>query len=297
MRSFLSAIFLVAVIFCGAQSRYTLVYFKGVVQTSTDKKLWIQQNRIGSTLAANETVKLEDKSEAVYSGNKGEVVYLKKPGNYSVADFESLKSAQNEQSFAAYYLKYVAGQVTHHHSDVEEDYKSNLKNLGGVSRGHGESCYLQPHYGELVVDSAVTFTWKNFSAVKDYTFIVFADSLLEKQMVVREIRDTTTTVVVKGFTAGQVYYWKAESRTRNNCLTGSFALASAGEKKSISFQHKELLQSLSFSKAMNKVIEAGFYTDKGIYARAAKCFIEAIKLEPQNEAVKQAYEAFLTGNN
>ncbi|MFN8285745.1 MAG: hypothetical protein U0V74_03275 [Chitinophagales bacterium] len=294
MRSLMMAILIMAFLGGSAQGRYALVYFKGVVQTSSDKKLWLQQNRIGSTVNDNEVVKLEDKSEAIYSGPKGEVVHLKQAGNYAVSDFASLQAKGNQQSFAAYYVKYVAGEIAHHHNDIEEDYKGNLRNLGGVSRGHGELCLLTPRFDEVVIDSAVTFTWHNFSSVKDYTFIIFSDSLLEQQMVVRDVPDTTTTVVVKGFPAGKTYYWKAESRTRNNCLNGQFRLADSGEKKSLSFQHKEMLQTLTYTKALNKLTEAGFYIDKGVYSRAEKCFADALKLEPNNESIKQAYEAFRT---
>lgn len=280
-------------LFAQAQSAYKLVYYRGIVQTSSDKKLWVQQTIIGSALNTGTTVKLEDKAEAVFSNEAGEVVYLKKPGNYDVKDFATLKTAAADQSFTTYYFKYVAGQVTHHHEDVEGDYKENLRNLGGVSRGHMQSCLLTPNNAELILDTVITFSWSSFSTVKDYTFIIFSDSLLQNQTVVRDVRDTFTTVSCQSFKAGNTYYWKIESRTLNNCMESSFTIPSAGEKKSLEFQHKELLKGLIYSKGLNKLIEAQFYTSKGAFKPANDCYKQALKLEPDNEAIVQAYQNFM----
>lgn len=271
-----------------------LVYYHGTLEYAPNRKDWLALTQVGTHLNDNQFVKLNDKTEAIFTTDAGEMIYLKQMGVVAVKDLNMYKVASGNQNFAGYYLKFIAGEVTHHEGSVKEEYKENLNNLGGVSRSHAkEQCYVAPATSELIVDSTVVFAWRHFSAVKDYTFMIFSDSLLEKSIVVRDLRDTATEVRMETLLPGNTYYWKVESRTRNNCGEGVFRLASASEIKSINQQYADFKKTLTFSRPINLLLEAAFYKEKGMFKKAQQSYKLAYSLEPSNEAIVKLAPLYL----
>lgn len=288
------ALLLIYTALSGYSTGAKLVYYHGKVEYAPNRKDWMPLTQIGAQLDGNQFVKLNDKSEAILTTDAGEVIYLKQMGVVAVKDLGMYKVSAANQNFAGYYLKYIAGEVTHHEASVQEEYKQNFNNLGGVSRGPArEVCYVAPGPAELIIDSSIVFAWKHFSPVKDYTFMIFSDSLLEKSMVVRDLRDTITEVRIDNLLPGNTYYWKVESRTRNNCGEGAFRIATTGEIKAITLQHEELKKTLAFSRTVNLLLEAAFYKEKGLYQKAQQCYKQASKMEPTNEAILKLAPAYL----
>ncbi|MBL0308404.1 MAG: hypothetical protein IPP77_01525 [Bacteroidetes bacterium] len=127
---------------------YTLAYFKGNLEVMNGG-VWTSLNTIGAVVGKNQSVKLADKSEAVFTGVKGETIHLNKPDTYPVTEFQNHVTSSDKSSLSAYYLSFIAHQVTHKESNPEKNYKEQLKNLGGVSRAQQLSlfagtgkCYL-----------------------------------------------------------------------------------------------------------------------------------------------------------
>lgn len=287
-------LFLVYAALAGSGAGAKLVYYHGKLECAPNRKDWSPLTEVNTHLNDNQFVKLNDKTEAIFTTDAGEVVYLKQMGVVAVKDLAMYKVAGNNQNFAGYYLKFIAGEVTHHEGSVEREYKQNLNNLGGVSRGHAkDDCYIAPASAELIVDSAIVFAWKHFSIVKDYTFMIFSDSLLEKSIVVRDLRDTVTEVRTDNLLPGNTYYWKVESRTRNNCGEGMFRITTASELKTINQQYADFRKTLTFSKAVNLLLEAAFYKEKGLYKKAQQCYKQARSLEPANETILKLASSYL----
>lgn len=284
---------LIALLFSFTQAQtYSLAYYKGKVDVvSSDKKNLTKS--IGMSLPLGYTVTLSQNSEVIFTGEGNSVVYLKKEGIYRISDFNKYKTTADKSSLSSYYLSYVAHQMTHHEKSIEKDYKEQLKNMGGVSRGHQLLCLQTPLNSSLLMDATLHFRWKN-SGATSYTFYIQEDSAGNAVKTKKSVEDTALTLNVaeQNLAAGKTYYWSVDFGNSTPCAMYSFRLLNSEEKRMIQKELSAIQPSAPTSPALKQAINGKFYEDKGLLTNARFCYVKATELEPGNESFAKLLKDF-----
>jgi hypothetical protein len=285
--------FLLAVVFSFIKAQtYSLAYYKGIVDiVSADKKNLTKS--VGMNLQPGSSVILAQNAEAIFTGEGNSVVYLKKQGMYRFSDFGKYKTTADKSSLSSYYLSYVVHQMTHHEQNVEKDYKEQLKNMGGVSRGHQLLCLQTPLNNSLLMDAALHFSWKSLGATA-YTFYIQEDSAGSIVNTKVSVEDTALTLNVaeQNLAAGKTYYWRVDFGNNTPCNVYSFRLLTPEEKLVIQRELNAIQPSAAISPALKQTINGKFYEDKGLFTNARSCYVKATKLEPGNESFVKLLKDF-----
>lgn len=277
--------FLLAVVFSLIKAQtYSLAYYKGTVDViSADKKNLTKS--VGMNLPSGCSVTLAQNAEAIFTGVGNSMVYLKKQGMYRVSDFGKYKTTADKSSLSSYYLSYVVHQMTHHEQNVEKDYKEQLKNMGGVSRGHQLLCLQTPLNNSLLMDAALHFSWESLGATA-YTFYIQEDSAGSIVNAKISVDDTVLTLNTadQNLVAGKTYYWRIDFGSNTPCAIHSFRLLTIDEKQLIQRELNAIQPVTNISPALKQAINGKFYEDKGLLTNARYCYVKATKLEPGNES-------------
>lgn len=295
MKRLFTAILLCISIAAVAQGNWKLVYYKGNLQKAAGKGSYYPLTVIGTALAANEVVKLDDKTEAIFANEKKQVVQLKQKGTFAVKNFAAYLVPEGDHNFAAYYLKYVAGEITHHAAPVEHDYKNNMRNLGGVSRGNYANCLNAPFNGTLIKNTNVVFSWKP-SGPPNYVFTIYSDSTLTTEVYSQAVKDTLVEINFNtaGLHGNTTYWWTVGGRGILPCNIFTFKVLGIEEVVKFENEVQQLQNGLSLSPGMAKAVEAKYWEDKCLLDDAYRAYIKACELEPGNTTFTQLKAAFET---
>ncbi len=294
MRNYITGLFTLLCAFTFAQT-YTLAYYKGTVEAGNGSS-WEPLKTIGKTLGKGQSVKLGEKSEAIFTGAKGETVLLKTAGTYATSDFGKYVTSADKSSLSAYYLNYVAHQVTHHEADAEKNYKEQLKNLGGVSRAGNYHCLQGPVNATYIIDSNVRFVWSDYRR-DNYTLTIYSDIDRKTVKLKQNVKDTAITLnrFAQKFEPGKTYYWTITAENTRPCEIFSFSVMPKEEQDKMTMELNKLKLQMDFTGGMREAVTGKFYEAKGFYENARNSYVKAIKLEPESESFKELLDGFDSG--
>ena len=294
MKTSISFFFLLSFFFTNAQS-YTLAYFKGTLEILNGSN-WETFKTVGTTVGKNQSVKIGEKSEAIFTGAKGETVLLKVTGIYATSNFSKYVTSVDKSSLSTYYLNYVAHQVTHKEADAEKNYKAQLKNLGGVSRAGNYHCLQGPINATYVLDSNIRFVWSDYHR-ESYTLTIYSEIDRKSVKVKQTVRDTTVLLnrFAQKFELGKTYYWTITAENTRPCEFFSFSLLAKEEQDKMTMELNKLKLQMDFTGGMKEAIVGKFYEAKGFYENARSSYVKANKVEPESESFKQLLQDFDNG--
>jgi len=274
---------------------YSLAYFKGSVEISTGSN-WETIKTIGTSIGKNQSVKIGEKSEAIFTGAKGETVLLKTAGTYATTDFTKYVTSADKSSLSSYYLSYVAHQVTHKEADAEKNYKAQLKNLGGVSRAGNYHCLQGPVNATYVLDSNIRFAWSDYHR-DSYTLTIYSDIDRKSVKVKQTVKDTTVLLnrFTQKFESGKTYYWTITAENTRPCEIFSFSIMTKEEQDKMTMELNKLKLQMDFSGGMKEAVIGKFFESKGFYENARNCYVKAVKLEPESESFQELLNSFDSG--
>ncbi|MCW5906434.1 MAG: hypothetical protein KIS94_01115 [Chitinophagales bacterium] len=274
---------LVLIVVDGSSQSYTLAYFKGHVEV-LNGTVWEPLKNISTVVSKSQTIKVGDKSEAIFTDAQKQTIYLSKPGTYPVVDFPKYITSKAKVSLSAYYMNYIAHQITHTETNPEKNYKEQLKNKGGVSRAHAGVCLLGPVNTTAVIDSEIAFLWKNVSS-DNYTLLIYDDEEKTSVKISETVKDTF--FMLNRFTHrlehGKTYYWTITSPAIRPCETFSFTILSKDLERKAKADLRKLQASTEFTGAMKEAVIGKFFEEKGLYENARRCYLKASALEPESE--------------
>jgi hypothetical protein len=273
--------------YCLFAQDYKLVYYKGDVTIA------------GQKLAANALIKndavvtIGNNTEAIFTNNNKEVVHLNKPGGYTVRNFAAY--IKPKSSLSGYYLNYVVNAATHHEADPEKHVTENLKNVGGVSRGHTHFLNF-PIVKTNVLDSIVTIRW-NGSEAGIYNWILMEHTAGNSQTSVAEGKGTAQGVILYlnelKLQQGKTYSLIVSDETSPAGGTATFYWADATEVGALQNQAMKFeAETNGLSSTLKGAMAAAFLEDKGYYLLANDAYNDVMQTNRENELLKQLYATF-----
>lgn len=262
--------------------------------------------KIGSTLLGADQVTVDAKSYLSLAHSKGGTVQISKAGTYKVAELEKQMLAA-KKSVSQKYANFVIGEITK--ANGEDIHKNPYKYqnvTGSVERSFGSSMAVRLPKTTYIHKDAYTFSWHKPKEGKVFIYVLDEFSEIIKNYE-KSGNDTTLTFNLKDFNESALYAVVvstkpiSKEKLEKDGLNKGFGIRKMETADLEKF--KKELQALKTSlgddeKDVNlKLNEAIFLEEKEMYLDAMQAYEDAVKLEPNDEVYKIAYNQFLIRKN
>ena len=254
-----------------------------------------QAVRIGGKLNDGDEIMI---AEGGYMGlvhASGKTKELKSAGTYKVSDLSSELSASSA-NIASKYADYVISKMSP--EEREANRRKYASVTGAVSRGTEGTINLYMPSSVTVYNPKVVLRWEpveNASAYEIKLKDLFEQTIMvaesDKPYYVLDLQDPKLREkVVEGLVIITV-----NVKGNEDIKSGDAAIELASKDEGLPYEVdlQELKANLNEDSAINSIILAEFYEENNLLLDALTAYEHAIKLEPDVEFYKQAYEDFL----
>lgn len=289
--------FLVAVSFnlAVAQQAYTFKVLanKGTNEVKTGDS-WTAL-RTGASLKETDEIRLGENSYVGLIHSSGKPKELKKAGPYKIKDLaESMKGGG-----ASVLNKYADFMLS---SNSAEAKKNRLSATGAVHRaGSTEDIivFLPENQHSSIYNTVAIVNWESKSGNKG-PFVVSVRNMFGDDMIVKETPETTFTIdLTDPKLAGEQHLLvQVRNKADQKLISAEHLIKKIQptEQQKIKSLLSEFVGEVTEETALNKFIMAGFYEDNQLFIDAITAYEEAIKMAPDVETYREAYEEFLLRN-
>ncbi len=249
-----------------------------------------QPLKTGSSLKTGDELKMVENAYVALVHVGGKPLELKNPGSYIVADLAN--KIGDGKSVANKYADFIL-------SKSAEDKKNLMKATGAVHRGTEEiDTYLPDNVHNHFISGRVTLSWTAPTIGGPYQVTLrnlFGDDLLQT-----ETPESTISLDLSNKKYAEEQAITVEVLTKADpkmkCEERTIRRLPPEEQAPYRKSLDELSSDLSEETALNKFILAGFYEENKLFIDAATSYQDAIRLAPDVENYREAYENFLLAN-
>lgn len=252
-----------------------------------------QPIKTGSTLKSNDVVKIVDNSYLGLIHASGKPLELKQAGNYKVIDLSAKVSGGT--SVLNKYTDFILSSNT-----VK---KNKLSATGAVHRGgNSTKIYLPKAEHAVIYGDTLILDWEKVSGQPSLPYIITLKSMFGDDLYNTETTEGTVIVNLndaKFLNEDNILieiYPKGQADKKSDPPFMVKKLSSA-DKDRMNILLKEIAQQTSEPSALNKLVMAGFFEQNKLLIDASTAYLEAIKLAPDVQDYKDAYNNFLLRND
>lgn len=250
-----------------------------------------QAVKTGSSLNANDEIKITENSYLGLVHKTGKPMELKQAGNYKVADLAA--KIGGGTSVLNKYTDFILS------SNSAEAKKNRLSATGAVHRGPGTiKVFLPDNLASGVFSNIVFINWETPKAGGPY--IVILSNMFGDELMKSETPETTLQVDLndpKFVNEGAILVdikSKADLSSKSEpCLIKKLSPA---EHERIKKSFTEITKEVQEETAINKFILAGFYEENKLFIDAITAYEQAIKLAPDVPTYREAFTDFYLRN-
>ncbi|MCS6973583.1 MAG: hypothetical protein NZM13_03795 [Cyclobacteriaceae bacterium] len=267
---------------------FKVVANKGVSEVKSGGA-W-QPVKTGSTLKSTDEIKVGDNSYVGLFHASGKPVELNKPGTYAVAQLE--KQVSGGPSVLNKYADFIL-------SSNADERKNKLTATGAVHRGTKDDINVllpsTPGMNTAVYNSLVVVRWE--SQKTKGPFVVNITNIFGDQ--VARMETTSNSIVLdlndKQFSDLGSLFVEVSDKTNPKIASQQYTIKrmTPAEQEQIRKAWNEIAADVAEVSAMNKFLIAGFYENKNLIIDAIAAYEEAIRLAPDVDFFKEAYNNFL----
>jgi hypothetical protein len=245
--------------------------------------------RTGASLKKDDELRLSPNSYMGLVHATGKPLELKEAGNYKVTDLES--KVRGGTSVLTKYTDFILS------SNSAEAKKNRLSATGAVDRGERSSIQLllpqNQHSG--IYNNIAIISWVGTDVAGPYVAMIrnmFDDELaqIETPETSLEIDLTDPRFAKENALLVEVKSKNDPSQISKQHLIKKLAPA---EQENVKKSLDEIMGEVQEQTALNKFILAGFYEENNLFIDAISAYEAAIKLAPDVNSYKEAYEDFL----
>jgi hypothetical protein len=244
--------------------------------------------RTGASLKKEDEVKLADNAYIGLVHATGKPMEIKVAGNYKVADLAA--KVGSGSSVLNKYTDFILS------SNSAEAKKNKLSATGAVSRGDSHSIQLllpeNQHSG--IFNNVVFINWDGTKVAGPY--VVTIRNMFDDELAKIETPETNFQIDLTDPKFTNVNALLVEVKSKNDVKQVSkqhlIKKLSNDEVETIKTELNEIMGEVSEPTALNKYILAGFYEEKNLFIDAIAAYEAAIKLAPDVQFYKDAYDEF-----
>ncbi len=286
----------IAAMFCSACIAYgqaTGYAFK-IVASKGDSQVkaggaW-QPVKTGAILKSTDEIKIGENAYVGLFHNSGKPKELNKPGTYLVAQLE--KEITGGPSVLNKYADFIL-------SSNSSEKVNKLSATGAVHRGTKEDINVllpsSPGMNTAVYNSMVVIRWE--SQKTKGPFVVNITNIFGDP--IARMETTSNSIVLdlndKQFADLGSVFVEISDKANPKIASPQYTIKrmTSTEQEQIKKAWNEIAADLAETNAMNKFLTAGFYENKNLIIDAIAAYEEAIRLAPDVDFFKEAYNNFL----
>jgi hypothetical protein len=280
--------------FATAQQTYTFKVLanKGTNEVKTGDT-WAPL-RTGASLKETDEIKLGENSYVGLIHSTG------KPKELKTAGIHKVSALAGQMKGGASVLNKYADFILS--SNSAEAKKNRLSATGAVHRaGSMEDIivFLPENQHSSIYNTVAIVNWESKSGNKG-PFVVTVQNMFGDDMIIKETPETTFTLDLNDpkLANEQHFLVQVKNKADNKLISAQHLIkkVQTAEQQKIKTMLAEFVGEMNEETALNKFIMAGFYEDNQLFIDAITAYEEAIKMAPDVETYKEAYEEFLLRN-
>lgn len=245
--------------------------------------------RTGASLKKDDELKLSPNSYMGLVHATGKPLELKEAGNYKVTDLES--KVKGGTSVLTKYTDFILS------SNSAEAKKNRLSATGAVDRGERASIQLllpqNQHSG--IYNNIAIISWVGTDVAGPYVAMI--RNMFDDELAQIETPETSLQIDLTDprFSKENALLIEVKSKNDPTQISKQHLIKklAPAEQENVKKSLGEIMGEVQDQTALNKFILAGFYEENNLFIDAISAYEEAIKLAPDVNSYKEAYEDFL----
>lgn len=253
--------------------------------------------KVGSILQEGDKLIL---SEGAYVGlmhPNGRTMELKEAGEFEVSSL--IQKAGEGSSVASKYANYLINRMSEEDVDIHANHTQYLKVTGAVERtldSHSIKV-MMPNSAEIFNPRAFV-KWTDLGEVE---YVVTMKNMFDEVLLTQETSRPQLRIDLSAQELANEKLVIIKVAVKNNPTMASdnygIKKVAAPKAKTINSDLESLKASFQDEGALNKLILASFYEDHNLLVDALDSYEEALRINPDVEEYKIAYERFVTRHN
>ncbi len=264
------------------------------VKVANETSSW-EPVRTGATLNSNDEIRISENSYIGLVHASGKTIELKDEGSYYVKELAA-RLGSSRSSVASKYANFVINKMT---SDDDEDINRNhrkyLTVTGAVERSVFEApITLKMPSSVEVLNKEAMIRWDKIEDAKTYVFTV--KNMYDELILTKETKDPHVLLELTKmpFTGEELIIVSVRVKGNEKMYSGNYGIKrlSGVDADPIVKELEQLNTSLKEESSLNKLILATFYEENNLLIDAMMNYELAVKLSPDVEQFKIAYDMF-----
>lgn len=272
---------------------FRVIANKGAVEYKSGDA-W-QPVKTGTSLQASDEVKLADNAYLGLVHKTGKPMEIRESGNYKVADLAS--KVGTGSSVLNKYTDFILS------ANSAEAKKNRLAATGAVTRATFTpdiKVFLPENQYAGIFNKTVIINWE--SAKTQGPFVVTVMSMYEDELMKEETPESRYRLDLSNpkieKESKQALLVIVYSKSDPNIKSGRYLVKNLSDDESakIKTAWAEISGDVKDETALNKFLQAGFYEEHKLFIDAIAAYEDAIRMAPDVDLYKEAYEEFLLRN-
>jgi hypothetical protein len=257
--------------------------------------------RIGEKLNDGDELKVADKGYLGLVHKSGKTKEIKTPGTYNIKELSSAIAA-SAQNIASKYADFVISKMSP--EEKEANRRKYASVTGAVERGDSDaSINIFMPTSVSVYNPEIMLRWDPVEG-QNTTYVIKLKDLFEQTIMVAETNETNYTIdftdpKLSGAIVENLVIVNVSVKGNEDIKSKDAAIERVDKNAAASFvvELEDLQANLGEQSSINNLILAEFYEENNLLLDALTSYEYAIKMSPDVEYYKEAYDEFLMRTN
>ena len=295
MRAGTSIIFLfISMVVFSQDDALKVFFYKGDIHFKREwQEEWLELGLLDLKLNKHDSLVLGDESVLYLLDNKSILFYLAHPGKFQIKVLVDSIESQGGSSLFNRYSCFLWDEFNKPHKDIEKYARRYLADKGGVSRAPNIPRIICPFYDSFILADQIDFRWAGCGA-KEYTLSFWDSYNNGDNLFTVTMADTAFSMSAKQqwMPVNEVFYWAITANSKPASIFIPIKVLDVESRNEIHKDIKAIKEETHASDEVGLLIIAAFYERHNLYHLANDSYLEAIRLNPENQLVKEYYHLF-----
>lgn len=255
---------------------------------------WLELSLLDLQLDKNDSLALENESLLYLLDDESRLFYLSHPGKFQINTLIDSIESQGGRSLFSRYYNFLWDELNQPNKDIEKYARQYLADKGGVSRAPNIPHIICPFYDSFILADKIDFIWEDCGA-KEYTLSFWDSYNYGDNLYTVTIADTFFSISTKQkwMPINEEFYWTVTINKKPASNFVPIKVLDIESKNEIRKELKTFDEETHLSNGVSLLIIAAFYERHNLYRLANDSYLEAIRLNPENQLVKKYYHLFM----
>ncbi|MGL1889795.1 MAG: hypothetical protein OCD76_24995 [Reichenbachiella sp.] len=253
--------------------------------------------RTGLKLNAKDKIIVGNNAYIGLMHKTGKTLEVKKPGTFTIEELTAqLTNAQS--SVADKYAKFVLNKMNNSNTDVNGNYRNNMKATGAVERSNGSSISVMLPNSVSVFNSEAIIRWTSIS--EDAYYLITVKNMFDEEIFIAESDKPYLYMNFndENLSGEDLITLSIKVKGNDDLFSPTHGIERLSSASYTKIENElEMLKSVTPNNtSLNKLIHAIFYEENNLLLDAITEYEEILEQNPDVEDFKILYGEFLINN-